>query len=173
MKKLLIVIILFFYQNNSFSDDIVYLDIQYIIDNSNIGKFYKNKIKKIQDNYNIDSKSKEEEIKNSRNKLNDQKNILSQSEYKKKLSEFNELVNNYKKNRITLNNNIIDEKKKYTSKILTILNPLLTNYVDENKIKLVVDKKNVLVGTKKLDITPNILEILNNEVKNKNLTDEN
>ncbi len=173
MKKLLIVIILFFYQNYSFSDDIVYLDIQYIIDNSNIGKFYKNKIKKIQDNYNLDSKSKEEEIKNSRNKLNDQKNILSQSEYKKKLSEFNELVNNYKKNRITLNNNIIDEKKKYTSKILTILNPLLTNYVDENKIKLVVDKKNVLVGTKKLDITPNILEILNNEVKNKNLTDEN
>ena len=97
MKKLLIVIILFFYQYNSFSDDIVYLDIQYIIDNSNIGKFYKNKIKKIQDNYNLDSKSKEEEIKISKNKLNDQKNILSQSEYKKKLSEFNELVNNYKK----------------------------------------------------------------------------
>ena len=41
MKKLLIVIILFFYQNNSFSDDIVYLDIQFIIDNSNIGVLQK------------------------------------------------------------------------------------------------------------------------------------
>ena len=45
------------------------------------------------------------------------------------------------------------KKKKYTSKILKILNPLLTNYVEKNNINLVIEKKNILVGIKTLDIT--------------------
>ena len=60
---------------------------------------------------------------------------------------------------------VIDEKKIYTSKILKLLNPLLTNYVEKNKITLVVDKKNILIGIKSLDITPDILKILNDETK--------
>ena len=44
MKKLIISIILLLFHNSSFSNEIVYLDIQYIIDNSDIGKFYKKKI---------------------------------------------------------------------------------------------------------------------------------
>ena len=48
---------------------------------------------------------------------------------------------------------------------LKILNPLLTNYVENNNINLVVEKKNILVGIKTLDITDNILSILNNKTK--------
>ena len=51
-------------------------------------------------------------------------------------------------------------KKNYTSKILKILNPLITEYVEKNKITLVIDK-NILIGINNLDITNNILEILN------------
>ena len=54
-----------------------------------------------------------------------------------------------------------EQKKNYTSKILKILNPLITEYVEKNKITLVIDKKNILIGINNLDITNNILEILN------------
>ena len=64
-------------------------------------------------------------------------------------------------------------KKKYTSKILETLNPLLTNYVEKNKILLVVEKKNILIGIKSLDITKDLLKILNEETKKSNLLDEN
>ena len=77
------------------------------------------------------------------------------------------MIKSYQKERIKLNKTIIE--KKYTSKILETLNPLLTTYVEQKKINLVVDKKNILVGIKTLDITNNILEILNNEVKINNL----
>ena len=56
---------------------------------------------------------------------------------------------------------------------LKILNPLLTKYVENNNITLVIEKKNVLVGIKTLDITKNILKILNDEVKKNKLLDEN
>ena len=68
---------------------------------------------------------------------------------------------------------ILNEKKKYSSKILMILNPLLTNFVEKNNIKLVLEKKNILVGAKVLDITQNIMTILNNETKRNNYLDEN
>ena len=65
------------------------------------------------------------------------------------------------------------EKKKYSKEILLILNPLLTKYVDSNNISLVIEKKDVLVGAKSLDITNNILSIFNEKTKNLNLSNAN
>lgn len=173
MKKIILIFLLFFfYNNNIYANNIVYLDIQYIIDNSEIGIFYKNKIKLIQDQNNSNLKNVEDEIKNKEIEINNQKNILSSEEIKKKVNNLNELIKKYQIKRNEYNGNIIELKKKYTSKIINQLNPLLTQYVDKNDIKLVVDKKNILVGIKSLDVTKNILEILNEETKNKKLIDE-
>ena len=65
-----------------------------------------------------------------------------------------------------LNKNFVLEKNKLSSKILRILNPILTKYVDENNIQILIEKKNILVGIKTLDITENILNIFNEETKN-------
>lgn len=174
MKKIILTILLFFfYNNNIYANNIVYLDIQYIIDNSEIGIFYKNKIKLVQDQNNSNLKKDEDKIKNKEIEINNQKNILSNDEIKKKVSNLNELIKKYQIKRNEYNSNVIELKKKYTSKIINQLNPLLTQYVDKNDIKLVVDKKNILVGIKSLDVTKDILKILNEQTKNKNLIDEN
>ena len=173
MKKLLLVLIIFFYQSNVYSKNIVYLDVQYIIDNSKLGKFYKSNIKIIQDKNNLELKKKESEIKERETEINNQKNILSKDELDKKVKDINDLIKNYQINKRELNKEIIEKKKNYTSEILNLLNPLLTNYVDKNKIILVVEKKNILVGIKSLDITSNILKILDDETVNKNLIDDN
>ena len=173
MKKIILTILLFFFCNNNiYAKNIVYLDIQYIIDNSEIGIFYKNKIKLVQDQNNSNLKKDEDKIKNKEIEINNQKNILSNDEIKKKVSNLNELIKKYQIKRNEYNSNVIELKKKYTSKIINQLNPLLTQYVDKNDIKLVVDKKNILVGIKSLDVTKDILKILNEQTKNKNLIDE-
>ena len=169
MKKFLLIFILFFFQNNAFSKNIVYLDIQYIIDNSDLGIFYKSKINKLTDNNKENLKIKKNEIKLKEEEINNQKNLLSKEEIEKKIVNLNKLIKNYQIEQNKKNKLIIDEKKIYTSKILKLLNPLLTNYVEKNKITLVVDKKNILVGIKSLDITPDILKILNDETKKNNL----
>ena len=166
MKKYLIFFFLFFNLNTSYADNnIVYLDVQFIINNSEIGKIYKSKIKTLQDKIKLDIEKKQTIIKNKEIDLNNQKNILKKDELNKKIKEIKELVNNYQKFKSDMQNKIKNEKKSYSSEILKILNPLLTNYVENNNINLVVEKKNILVGIKTLDITDNILSILNNKTK--------
>ncbi len=173
MKKIIFLIILLFYNTTSHANKIVYLDVQYIIDNSNLGIFYKNKIKIQQDKNVSKLKIKENEIEKTELEIKNKKNILSEDEIKKYINELNDLVKSYQLNRNEFNKNIIESKKEYTSKILSILNPLLTNYVDENEIIIVLDKKSILVGIKSLDITPAILKLLNEDVEKKNLINEN
>ena len=173
MKKIIILFILILCSSNAYSNNIVYLDVQFIIDNSDIGIFYKNKIKKIQDNNKNILKPSEEKIKEKELEINNQKNIISKEEIENKIRNLNILLKNFQVKRKELNNLVIDSKKKYTSEILKLLNPLITNYVEKNKILLVIEKKNILVGIKSLDITPNILEIINEETKKQNLINEN
>ena len=117
------------------------IDIQYIIDNSDLGIFYKSKINKLKDNNKENLKIKKNEIKLKEEEINNQKNLLSKEEIEKKIVSLNKLVKNYQIEQNKKNKLVIDKKKIYTSKILKLLNPLLTNYVEKNKITLVVDKK--------------------------------
>ena len=170
MKKLLIFLILnFFFSNITYSNtDIAFLDVQYIIDKSNLGVEYKKlidiKVKEIQlklNNFETNIKKKEKEI-------NDKKNILKKDEITLMVNELNIDLKEYQILRKSLNDDLIKEKRLYSKKILEILNPLLTNYVEINNIKLVIEKKNILVGVKTLDITRQILEIFNKETKKSN-----
>ena len=52
-----------------------------------------------------------------------------------------------------------------SKKILAILNSILSKYSEENSISLILSKKNVVIGKTELDITSEILELLNAEIK--------
>ena len=173
--KAIFVFIFFLFQIQfvNASNSVVYLDVQFIIDNSNIGIFYKKKIKITQDNIKLEIKKKEEIIKKTEIDIENKKNILNKDELNKSLKNLEKLVSEYRKYRNEKRKLILDEKKKYSSKILEILNPILTKFVEKNNIELVLDKKNILVGAKILDITKNLTLLLNEETKKINLLDEN
>ena len=174
MKKIIFFLLILFSCNSSFgNNNIAYIDVQFIIDNSEIGKFYGKKIKLIQNNNNASLKEKEKLIKEKELELNNQKNILKKDEINKKIKELNEMLKNYQEERKQIVLNFSNEKKNYSKKVLKILNPILTEYVDKNNIFLVIEKKNILVGKKNLDITAKILNILNEKTKNSNFINEN
>jgi len=167
MKKIILFIIIFFIHNIvNASTNVAYLDVQFIIDNSNLGKFYRSEIEKLQNKNNSAIILKENEIKKKEEEFKNKKNLLNQDEIKKKIDEINSMVKQYQILRNDFNKKLINEKKKFSKEILLILNPLLTKYVESNNINLVIEKKNVLVGAKSLDITKNILKIFNERTKN-------
>ncbi len=174
MRKLIFFFFFLLYNFNvQANNNTVYLDIQFIIDKSDIGVFFKDKIKIIENEGKIQLSDKQKSIENKKTAINNQKNILKKEEIDKKIIELNKLATEYQISAQKLNNQIVSEKKKYSKKILEILNPLLTEYVKSKNIKLVLEKKNVLVGIKNLDITSDILKILNTETKNKNFLNDN
>ena len=140
-KNIFFFIVFFCWTISNVTANIVYLDIQFIIDNSELGKFYKKKILQLQDKTKQDLKTEETLIKNKETEINNKKNILKQDELDKKIIELNQLLKNYQFNRKKFNDDTLKNKQKYSNKILKILNPLLTEYVEKNNITLVIEKK--------------------------------
>tara|TARA_B100001027_G_scaffold108545_1_gene74811 strand:- start:2363 stop:2875 length:513 start_codon:yes stop_codon:yes gene_type:complete len=167
MKKLFLYILFFFHINVVHAEiNLAYLDVQFIIDNSNLGQIYKKNLKEKSDKYISELSIKENNIKKQEAEIKNQKNILKEDELKIKINKLNKDLKEYQISKKKLNNNFSIEKRELSSKILKILNPILTKYVEENNIKIVIEKKNILVGIKTLDITVKILNIFNEETKN-------
>ncbi len=174
MRNLFILLFFFFQLNISqASNNIVYLDIQYIIDNSDLGIHLKGKVKKTKDKINLELTIKEKLIKEKENDIRNKKNILKKEELDKNIKELDNLVKKYQTFRNESSKIVFEERKKYRLQILELLNPLLANFANNNNINLILEKKNVLVGSKVLDITENILTIVNEETKIKKLVNEN
>ncbi len=174
MKAIFFFIFFLFQINYVYANDnVVYLDVQFIIENSDIGIFYKKKFKTTQDKIKSEIIKKEKTIKETEIDIESKKNILNKDELNKSLKNLEGLISDYRIYRNEKRKLVLNEKKKYNSKILQILNPILTEFVEKNGIDLVLDKKNILVGAKILDITNNLTLLLNEETKKLNLIDEN
>ena len=171
-----LLIILFFLLKTTYAfstEKVVYLDVQFIIDNSKLGVFYKDKLLKIKNQNKSKLIAQQQKIKNEENEINKQKNILKKEEIDNKIKNLNQLLNKYQNDLRENNKALSVEQKKYTNMILQNLNPIVTKYVRDNNILIVLDKKNILVGSKTLDITENILIKLNKYTNDKDLLSEN
>ena len=111
--KIIILILLFLLNSNiaSSNSNIVYLDIQFIVDKSDLGLFYKKKIKKLQDQINQDVKKKEKIIKDKETDIKNKKNILSNDELNKSLNDLEKTIKEYRTYRNQRNELVINEKK--------------------------------------------------------------
>ena len=58
------------------------------------------------------------------------------------------------------------------NKILKIINDILAKYSNENKISLIMEKKNIVIGKSELDITNDILSLLNAKIKKVEISNE-
>ena len=108
-------------------------------------------------------------LKNEENKIISQKNALSKEEYKKRADTLRKKVFELNKEREKSIKEVASKRKKAGDEMLKNLNPILGKYMKENNISVVIDKKNVLMGNKKFEITSQIIGILNKEFKSINL----
>ena len=167
MKNLIkILLIYFFLFSVSYSaEKIAFVDIDFIINSSEIGKKlnqnFNEKIKKEDDRL----KQKEKDLKSKEDKILNQKNVLSEDELNKLLADFKKEISNFQQERISINNKFRNQKLKETNSLVTSLNNILANYAEKNSISLIIQKKNIVMGKSELDITKDILDIFNSEVK--------
>ncbi len=169
-KQLLIIIFFtLLSQNKAISNEIYFIDFSKVMNESIAGKkaqdqlknLFKSSDKKINDTA---KKLKEEE-----NKLISQKTILSKDEYKKKADVLRKKVFNLNKDREKAIKNIATKRAKAKDVLLEKLNPILGEYMEQKNIAVVIDKKNVLMGNKKFELTSEIINLLNKELKSINL----
>ena len=174
MKYLTKIIVLLFIlfipiENKLFASDVYFIDYSKVMNESTAGKKAQNYLKNLLKNSNKKFNETAKKLKDEENKIIGQKNALSKEEYKKKADALRKKVFELNKGRDNLIRDVASKRKKAGDEMLKKLNPILGKYMEENNISVVIDKKNVLMGDKKFEITSQIIEILDKQFKSINL----
>lgn len=166
MKIIIFVLIFFIKISYSFADNkIAYIDVNFILTKSLVGQNINNYISEIQIE-NIKKFNEQEQILSDKEKkIIAQKNILEKTKFEYEVKLLNEEINKYRTERKKISTELNKKKINYTKEVLNHLNPIITNFVEKNSISIVLPKKNIIVGKKELDITSDILNILNDKIK--------
>ena len=164
-KTFLFFLILSFSSNNVVADMPHYLDFNYILNNSTAGKKVQDSLqKRLKDGISSLNK-KEKSLQEEEKKMIQQKKVITQEEYVKKVNDLRKKVSSLRTERNTLLEKISKDRSKARNELLKNLNPIIKDYMQEKKIRLVVDKKNIILADEKLDITKDIMEALNGKLK--------
>ena len=143
---------------------VAYLDMTFVLNNSKAGKGAQDFLQKsFKENQKI-FLDEENSLKKEESDLLAQKTILSKEEYEKKSNRLRKKVIDYQSQRRTSLEKITTQRAEARQKLIEKLDPILKTYVKENDISLIIDKKNVLMGSTNLDITNIIIKKLNKEL---------
>ena len=162
-------IIIFFFCTFCFKafshENVAYINLDYILNNSAAGKKIITKLNEIRENDLKQIKSIEKSLKSKEEKLLKEKNILSEEAFKKKLNSLKNEINIFKLENIEKNKNFQKIKKEKFDTYLNQIQPILNKYMKENSINILLDKKNIFIGKSNLDLTEKILNIVDSELK--------
>ena len=156
----------FFFSNYLLAENkIVFINIDKIINESKIGKKFNEQLDKSYKKLNEELLLAKKEIEKKEKEINNQKNILSEEELNRKLNELRKDINDHNLKKRNIDINFRDQKIKQTNVLVQNLNKILAKYAEDNSISFVLQKKNIVIGKNDLDITNQIMEIFNREVK--------
>ena len=145
------------------NDNIKFININYIVNNSEAGKdlnkIIENKSKKITSELNNLGKK----IEDKKKKIISQKNIHKKEEYEKLVKIYEDEVKKYKDIRIKKNEDFNQFRVNAQKKIIEALNPIITAFLKNESIQILLQKEQIIFGDNKLDITEKILKIFNDK----------
>jgi outer membrane protein len=110
-------------------------------------------------------KNEEKKFKEKEKKLISQKKIISEADFKNKLDELKTEFKRYNENRNKMIENFNKLKIDNTNNLLKLINPILIKFSNDKEISIILQKKDLVVAKTELDITEEIIEIVNKEVK--------
>ena len=167
IKNLLSFLLIFFFSVNislANAEKIVYIDMDKIMQISKAGKDAISKINN-QKKKDVSKFQKiEKELKSKEEDLITKKNVISAEEFNKKLENLSKEINNYR----TLRQEAIDLSTKSrlnaSADFAEKIKPILAEYASENNIDMIIQKKNIIMGKTDLDITDEILKIVDKKI---------
>tara|TARA_B100000963_G_scaffold88889_1_gene76483 strand:+ start:2293 stop:2811 length:519 start_codon:yes stop_codon:yes gene_type:complete len=168
MKFLILKIIFFFLIINisQANENIRFININYIVNNSDAGKILNKLIEKKNNEFTNELNKIGKSLEVKKNKIISQKNILKKEEFEKLIKEYDVEVKNFNEKRRKKNSELSNFTTKSKKKMLDLLNPLIKNYLQKESIQILLQKEKIIFGDEKLDITKEILNSFNSNHKN-------
>ena len=166
IKVLLLIFFFIFFSKVSISQEnkTVYLDLNSIMANSIAGKSINSQLetnhkKNISNFEKIEKELKREEV-----EIISQKNAISKEEFEKKIIDLRGKAKKYRKERNDNINNLNNQRLNATEKMISLIRPILSEYSEKNSISLIIQKRSIVIGKTALDITDDILIIVDEKI---------
>ena len=133
---------------------------------STAGKSIKKQLENLY-NKNLEKFKKNDQIlKNKEKKIIAQKNILSKEDFQKELTGLRTEIIKFQNEQVKARDEMNKLRIGATNKLISKLSPILEEYAKKNAISLILQKKNIVMGKKEIEITDEILSITNEKIKN-------
>ena len=162
----------FFYicLNNAHAE-IFYIDIDRIINQTNVGKYINSEFENANKKNNVKNTKTKNELKKREESLISQKNILDENQFnnelkifRKDVSDFNQLIQRTSED---IQNKLLNDKANF----LKLIEPILLEYVAEKNITYLLQKKYIIVGHNDLNKTSDIIELIDKKINISNFND--
>ena len=168
--KILRILILFFFLSVpnlvNAEQKTVYVDMDLLMNNSLGGKSITQQLNKINQSNLKKFKNLEDGLRTEENEIISKKNVISESEYLKNISLLKKDVFEYNQNKKKTNGQLTQKKIKAQAALINSITPILADYAKKNDISMVISKQNIIMGKTELDITDDILKLLNKKITN-------
>ena len=146
------------------AEQIVYINIEKIMKESKAGKQIIEKITKSNETNINKFKKIEENLRSQEKDLLAKKNVISEDEFQKKYKKLQNEISEYRNKRQNIINETTKKRIEASAEFSNRIKPILGDYAAKNNIAIIVQKKNIIMGKKELDITDDILKIVDKEI---------
>ena len=168
MKKYILIFFFLTTINTSISlsdTNIVFVDMDKIMLTSKAGSSILKQLDVLNKKALANFTNSEKKLKDAETKLINQKNILAASEYDKKVIALRSEIKIYKDERKKTILELNDLKLKSTNNLLQKVNQILIKFSEEKSISLILQKKNIVTGKVELDVSDNIIKLVDLNIK--------
>ena len=163
--KIFVITYLIFGINNSFAENkVVYIDMNKILNSSKVGAFVENELTKQHEAKLENFKTIEEKMKKEEIDLISKRNVLARDEFDKKVKLLNEEAQKYQDERRLWFDEVTKKRNIARAEVLKTLDPILTEYFEQNQITLMLYKRNIAIGISELDVTDKIIDELDKKL---------
>ena len=161
-----ILVIFFFFTNQAFSEQkIAFINMDKVISMSNSGSSILKQLTDLNKKNLKFLNDEEKKFKEKETKLISQKNIISETDFKNKVNELKSEIKSYNQNRNKMLADFNKLKLDNTNSFLKLINPILIKFSNDKEIAIILQKKDLVVAKTQLDITDEVIKIINSEVK--------
>ena len=159
-------LVIFFFTNQAFSEQkIAFIDMDKVISISKSGSSILKQLTDLNKENLKFSTDEEKKLKEKETKLISQKNIISETDFKNQINELKSELKNYNQIRNKMLADFNKLKIDNTNNLLKLINPILVKFSKDKKIAIILQKKDLVVAKTELDITDEVIKIVNTEVK--------
>tara|TARA_Y100000590_G_scaffold346200_1_gene396383 strand:+ start:42 stop:563 length:522 start_codon:yes stop_codon:yes gene_type:complete len=147
------------------AEELYFVNMQKILNKSKAGSAAQETLKKEFSAKDKKYKAESASLKKEETELIAKKKSLSTDEYKKKVSALRKKNVDFQSRRRQASSDFVKKKNDARDKLIKAINPILQKYMSENNIMMIINEKNVILANSQRDLTQNIIDLLDKELK--------